>query len=152
MSILSLFSAVVGLLVFGNVSSTTLPKTEAPINNNSTSTIATVNTTSTESAKSTTSSLTSEQKEKLAKCLTQKGVIMYGAYWCPHCQNQKAEFGDAVKDLTYQECDAKGENGKPELCQKAGVTGFPSWKIPGKDLLTGEQSLADLAQKADCQY
>jgi len=30
--------------------------------------------------------------DEFAQCLTDKGVKMYGAYWCPHCQAQKALF------------------------------------------------------------
>ena len=28
-----------------------------------------------------------------AQCLKDKGAIFYGAFWCPHCQNQKKMFG-----------------------------------------------------------
>ena len=38
--------------------------------------------------------------DALAQCLTAKGVKMYGAYWCSHCQNQKKAFGDVVPAST----------------------------------------------------
>ena len=25
-----------------------------------------------------------------ARCLKEKQAVFYGAFWCPHCQNQKA--------------------------------------------------------------
>ncbi len=41
----------------------------------------------------------------LAQCLATKGTKFYGAYWCPHCQNQKLAFGSrATRELPYVEC------------------------------------------------
>ena len=37
-----------------------------------------------------------EYLEKLAKFMTNEGMVLYGAYWCPHCKDQKELFGDAV--------------------------------------------------------
>ena len=82
----------------------------------------------------------------LAKCLTEKGAIFYGASWCPHCANQKAAFGDAAVLLPYVECtDAKNQ----QACQ--GVTSIPDWRINGQQYL-GEQSLANLATYSGCVY
>jgi hypothetical protein len=85
-----------------------------------------------------------------AKCLAQKGVIMYGAYWCPHCANQKASFGDDFQFVHYQECDDKGAGGNHKACLEAGVTSYPTWYFPGQGNLVGEQSVADLAKLANC--
>ena len=30
--------------------------------------------------------------DSFAQCLTDDGVKMYGAWWCPHCQSQKKLF------------------------------------------------------------
>lgn len=85
----------------------------------------------------------------LAQCLASKKVTMYGAYWCSHCQNQKALFGDAFKYVPYVECT---ENEK--LCTAKGVQGFPTWLVPdasGKEIkLEGEQSFAALAEASGC--
>ena len=86
----------------------------------------------------------------VAKCLTEKGVIMYGAYWCPHCANQKKAFGSDVQFIKYQECDPKGAGGDKELCLKAGVSNFPTWGFPGQGNLVGEQTIPDLAKMANC--
>lgn len=88
---------------------------------------------------------------EVAKCLTQKGVIMYGAYWCPHCLNQKKFFGDDVQFVTYQECDDQGIGGNHKLCLERGVTSYPTWIFPGQGNLTGEQQVADLAKLANCE-
>lgn len=87
---------------------------------------------------------------EIAKCLTEKGVKFYGAYWCPHCQDQKKIFGDDMKYINYVECDAKGENAKPEECQKAGVERFPTWFFPGQGNETGVRKPEELAAKANC--
>lgn len=31
--------------------------------------------------------------DTFAQCLKEKDSTFYGAFWCPHCQNQKAMFG-----------------------------------------------------------
>ena len=51
----------------------------------------------------------SPQAVSLAKKLKAAGAKMYGAFWCSHCQEQKAEFGAAAqKDLPYVECYPQG--------------------------------------------
>ena len=87
----------------------------------------------------------------VAKCLTQKNVIMYGAYWCPHCANQKESFGDDFQFVHYQECDDKGVNGNHKACIAAGVSSYPTWSFPGQGNLVGEQQIADLARLANCE-
>jgi len=85
----------------------------------------------------------------LAQCLAEKKVTMYGAYWCSHCQNQKALFGDAFKYVPYVECT---ENEK--LCTAKGIQGFPTWLVPdasGTEIkLEGEQSFEALSQASGC--
>lgn len=87
---------------------------------------------------------------EVAKCLTSKNVIMYGAYWCPHCQTQKEKFGGDFQFVHYQECDPKGENGDKAVCLEAGVTSYPTWKFPGQGDLVGEQQISTLAKLANC--
>jgi uncharacterized membrane protein len=82
----------------------------------------------------------------LAEHLTSVGAKMYGAFWCPHCHDQKQLFGkEAFSKVNYIECDAKGPNGKPELCQAAKITGFPTWDVKGQRL-SGTQSLLELGR------
>lgn len=93
----------------------------------------------------------SEKKDALAKCLTEKGAKMYGAYWCSHCQNQKKTFGDSFQYVDYVECDAQGPNGNPTACELAGIQGYPTWIIGGAKY-SGEQDLGTLAKIAGCAY
>ncbi len=80
----------------------------------------------------------------LARHLREKGAVMYGAHWCPHCADQKALFGDAAKDIPYVECAADTVNGRPDLCEKAGVKVFPTW-VMGTERREGVQSLSALS-------
>ena len=91
------------------------------------------------------SSAGSGSEAALARHLRESGAVMYGAYWCPHCQEQKALFGDAAGDLPYVECDPNGVNARPDLCEKAGVKAFPTWVI-GDKRLEGVQSPDALAE------
>jgi len=69
---------------------------------------------------------------------------MYGAFWCPHCTDQKELFGEAVQAVPYVECDPDGEKAQPQLCQEKGIQGYPTWEIDG-ELYTGVRSLEELA-------
>ena len=60
--------------------------------------------------------------DTFAQCLTDRGWTMYGAYWCPHCQNEKAAFGDSFRKVNYVECTKE-----PDRCIAAGVKGYPTW-------------------------
>lgn len=84
----------------------------------------------------------------LAEYLTANGIKMYGAFWCPHCYEQKQLFGkEAFAKIKYIECDPKGQNPQTDLCQKAGIQGFPSWEIKGK-IYPGTYPLEKLAELA----
>jgi hypothetical protein len=69
-------------------------------------------------------STSTSKYDNFAKCLTEKGVVMYGAEWCSHCKEQKAIFGDSFKFIKYVECP---DNTK--LCLDNGVTGYPTWIV-----------------------
>lgn len=85
----------------------------------------------------------------LAEHLQRIGAKMYGAYWCPHCHDQKQLFGQAAAaKLTYIECDPAGQNAQPGRCEAAGINGYPTWAIKGR-LYSGTQSLTELAKLSD---
>lgn len=85
-----------------------------------------------------------ENLDEFASCLTEKGAVMYGAYWCSHCQAQKEEFGSSFKNINYVECTEK-----PDQCTAAGVQGYPTWVIASTTLV-GEQTLETLAVHTNC--
>lgn len=92
----------------------------------------------------TSPDLSSAYPAQLAQHLATTGGIMYGAYWCPHCADQKAMFGDAVDQMPYVECAADGDNAQPELCKQRGIDGYPTWELGGQ-LYPGVKSLDELA-------
>lgn len=81
--------------------------------------------------------------DKIAQCLSQKWVKMYGTEACSHCIDQKWLFGDSFKYINYVDC-AK----TPEACSK--LEGTPTWEFPGWELLAGKQMISTLAEKAWC--
>lgn len=83
----------------------------------------------------------------LANHLKDIGATMYGAWWCPHCHDQKQLFGaEAAQTFNYVECAEDGQNPQPDLCRsKPEVTGFPTWEING-EFYPGTQSLTRLAE------
>jgi glutaredoxin len=85
--------------------------------------------------------------ESLAKCLHEKNTTMYGAYWCPHCQNEKRFFGQYFSYIDYIECE--GADGSPQKCLAEGVQGYPTWKIEGR-FYAGEKSISELKKISGC--
>ena len=85
-------------------------------------------------------------KVALAEHLTATGAVMYSAYWCPHCHEQKEDFGEeAAKKLTVIECAADGQNSQRALCESKNIEGYPTWEINGK-LDSGVKPLKTLAR------
>ncbi len=83
--------------------------------------------------------------EGLARHLTVMGAKFYGAYWCPHCADQKALFGRAARLLPYIECDQRSPVGQPAVCLERQIRAFPTWEIAGQRV-EGVLSLENLAR------
>ena len=82
----------------------------------------------------------------LAEHLSAKGAVMYSAWWCPHCHEQKQLFGkEATARLTIVECAADGQNSQKQRCDAKGLQGFPSWEINGT-IDSGVKPLERLAE------
>lgn len=81
----------------------------------------------------------------LAKHLSASGAKFYGAFWCPHCADQKAMFGQAAALLPYIECDPRSPAGQPQLCAAVGIRAYPTWEIKGQRY-EGVLSLDELAR------
>lgn len=87
-----------------------------------------------------------ESEMSLAKHLTATGAKKYGAFWCPHCYEQKQLLGEkAFADIDYIECDPSGKDPQPDACQAAGIRSFPTWEIDGK-LYPGVKTASELAE------
>ena len=62
------------------------------------------------------------QYDEFAKCLNEKGAVMYGAMdWCKFTQAQKAMFGNSFKYVNYHE--------HQEL---PGIKNTPTWVVNGE--------------------
>lgn len=89
--------------------------------------------------------------DSFAQCLKEKGASFYGAYWCPHCQRQKAMFGSAASLLPYVECSTPDGKGQLQVCIDKKVESYPTWEFADGSRLTGEVALATLAEKTGCK-
>ncbi len=88
--------------------------------------------------------------DSFASCIKDSGALFYGAFWCPHCQNQKALFSSSAKLLPYIECSTPDGKGQIAVCTEAGIEGYPTWKFPDGTIKTGEVSLEDLSELTNC--
>lgn len=87
----------------------------------------------------------------LAQHLTKAKVKMYGAFWCPHCHEQKQLLGkQAFKNIIYVECDPNGKNPQTQACVTAKIQSFPTWEINGK-MNPGVKLPEELAQLTNYQ-
>lgn len=86
-----------------------------------------------------------DQLDAFAQCLAEKNITMYGAEWCPHCQNEKKAFGESFKFVPYVECPDD-----PQKCIAAGINGYPTWIFPDGKKLEGEQGLNKLSAESGC--
>lgn len=93
----------------------------------------------------------------LAKFMASKGMTMYGASWCSHCQAQKKAFGTAVSEIKYVECSSNTSEAQSAECSSVtyidastgksttGIAGYPTWVYNGKGY-SGQQTLPQLAE------
>ncbi len=86
--------------------------------------------------------------DDFAQCLTDEGVQIYGAYWCPNCLDQKEMFGSSWRHIDYIECSSQGSN-TFDLCPE--IETVPLWVgAEGTESLSGRQDLDVLAETYDC--
>src|SRR5882672_10036875 len=89
--------------------------------------------------------------DTFAKCLAAKQAKMYGAYWCPHCTEQKEMFESSFQFLPYVECGVPGSRDQAPACKDAGIKHFPTWQFANGERVEGTQPLPALAAKAECE-
>lgn len=65
--------------------------------------------------------------DDFAKCLTDKGIVIYGNDFCSYTQRQKTFFGKSFKQLNYVRC-ADDLN----LCKEKGILVTPTWELNGQ--------------------
>jgi thiol-disulfide isomerase/thioredoxin len=87
--------------------------------------------------------------DAFAQCLKDAGAKFYGAFWCPHCKEQKDLFENSLK-VPYIECSTPDGKGVNQICVDEGVTGYPYWKFSDGSVLESVQKLSTLAEKTSC--
>lgn len=101
---------------------------------------------------SNSNSVPQEKIETLSKCLTENNVVMYGAFWCPHCARTKKNFGPAFKNINYVECDPRGDNEQSELCIEKKIESYDTWEFASGERVIGEPTFEVLAEKSGCAW
>ena len=92
--------------------------------------------------------------DTFAQCLNDSGIKFYGAFWCPHCKEQKAMFGRSQRLLPYVECSTPDGSDQLQICKDKGIAGYPTWELADGTRLKIESSsgvsLKTLSEKTSC--
>ena len=100
------------------------------------------------------STATSSKYTDLVKCMADKDVKFYGAFWCPHCQEQERSLDMSRAELEtaglYIECSTPDGNSQTQVCIDKKVASYPSWDFGDGVLITGELKVEELAEKSSC--
>ena len=89
--------------------------------------------------------------DSFTKCMKDKGIVLYGAFWCPHCQATKKQFGNSAPLLPYVECSTPDGQAQTQICIDKGIKQYPTWTRPSDaTTLTGEDSMQELADFSWC--
>ena len=92
--------------------------------------------------------------DNFAQCLVENGTKFYGAFWCPHCQQQEQWLSASRQKLAreglYVECSTSDTRGQTPACKEKGIESYPTWIYKDGTRDVGEQSLAKLSQKTGC--
>jgi hypothetical protein len=98
---------------------------------------------------------TQEALAGLARCLSEKGVVMYGSITCSACRAQRKAFGPAFSHVKEIECNPNAPNTQVERCVKKKIQKTPTWIMEkgGEEMkrIEGYQLPDDLASFAGCK-
>jgi hypothetical protein len=87
-----------------------------------------------------------------ARCLSDKGAVFYGAFWCDHCREQKEMFGAAFEHVRYVECGVIGNpRAQTQVCSTKEIKSYPTWEFADGERRKGIQPFAALAEKTGCK-
>jgi len=88
--------------------------------------------------------------DAFAQCLATKKATMYGSFRCPHCDDQRALFGDSFRYVPYVECSVAGSRSLTFACEMARVRYTPTWIFADGERRVGMQTLQQLSAKTGC--
>jgi thiol-disulfide isomerase/thioredoxin len=89
------------------------------------------------------------QYDSFAQCISDSGAMFYGAFWCPHCQEQKALFDKSVK-LPYVECSTPDGQSQNKVCSDLNITGYPTWTFSDGTRVERTMTREELAEQTSC--
>lgn len=81
-----------------------------------------------------------------ARCLSEKGLVMYGTDSCEWCQKQKADFKSAWQFIKYVNCF-----NDVQQCSALAIESTPTWIFPDGKRVVGYQTLGQLSQLSGCE-
>ena len=90
------------------------------------------------------------QYDDFAKCVSESGAKFYGAYWCPHCNDQKKDFGNSFEFIDYIECSLPNRAGQTQICIDKEIKGYPTWEFGNGERVSGRLSFDIISQKTGC--
>jgi len=90
------------------------------------------------------------QYDKFAQCLKNKGALFYGAFWCPHCRDQKDLLGKSASKLPYVECSTPDGKSQLSSCAEVGIKSYPTWIFADGEKIESIMTLEQLSSKTSC--
>ncbi len=90
------------------------------------------------------------EHDELATCIAESGATFFGAFWCPHCADQKEMFGNSADLLPYVECSLPNGQGQNEMCNAEGIQGYPTWEFSDGERVARVMTRDELAERTNC--
>ncbi|MBI2449043.1 hypothetical protein HYV49_01980 [Candidatus Pacearchaeota archaeon] len=84
--------------------------------------------------------------DAFAKCLAEKGAVVYGNDFCQYTAKQLNFFGNSKQYLNYVKCS---EN--KELCDRKGIGVTPTWEI-NNEFYPQVQTFERLSAISGCEF
>lgn len=88
--------------------------------------------------------------DAFARCISDKEITYYGAFWCPNCQKQNEMFGNSKQYLPYVECSTPDAKRQTQACIDAGIQKYPTWQWESGERTEGVMPLEEIAERSGC--
>jgi len=85
------------------------------------------------------------ESDSFAKCLTDKGVVVFGNDYCTYTAQNLNFFGKSKQYLNYIKCIDN-----EELCNSKGIITTPTWEING-ETYSGVLNFNKLSELSGCE-
>jgi glutaredoxin len=102
------------------------------------------------SASQSPSGISNTAMAEFGECVTNSGAVFYGAFWCPHCSDQKKLLGEAMESIEYVECSTPDGNSQTRECIDKAIKSYPTWIFGDGSFQTEVLGLSELASKTGC--